>query len=343
MSAGPELMPRTLVGRVFRRKPLAVAIGLAVLLALPPVAIAIGDPFLIKLATRMLIYALAAAALDVIVGYGAMVSLAHGAFFGLGAYVVGILSHHVAERSAVLGITGAWSGSTSALVQWPLAIGVVGLFALVIGALSLRTSGVYFIMITLAFAQMLYYFMVGLPNYGGEDGLNIWQRTTLPGLDLADPTTFYYVCLALLVAFIAASKALLASRFGRVVRGVKANERRLTALGIEPYPFKLAAFVYSACGAGLAGALIAHHTEFVGPGFMKWTISGELLVMVILGGMGTLFGPVLGALALLVLEEVLTKLTEHWMLVLGPILVLAVLFFRGGLWGLIAGREARDG
>lgn len=316
--------------------------GLAALLVLPPVAYAIGDPFLIKVATRMLIFGLAAAALDLIVGYGALISLGHSAFLGLGAYVVGILAHHQFEGTAVLGLTGDWTGSTSALVQWPLAILVTGLVALVIGALSLRTSGIYFIMITLAFAQMLYFFMVALPTYGGEDGLNLWERTTLPGVDLSERTTFYYVALTLLVGFLFLSRRLTRSRFGLALVASRQNEVRARALGIETYPVRLIAFVISGMGTGLAGALLAHHTEFVDPGLLQWQLSGELLVMVILGGMGTLIGPVFGAFVLLFLEEMLVDVTEHWMLFLGPILILVVLFARAGLYGLLTGRKSGD-
>jgi branched-chain amino acid transport system permease protein len=324
------------------RRQIVIWGGLFLLVLLPPIAQAIGDPFLIKLVTRMLIYGLAAAALDLIVGYGALVSLGHGAFFGLGAYTVGILAMHSYEETPVSVITGDWTGTTSALVQWPLAIGVGAGVALIIGALCVRAAGVYFIMITLAFAQMLYFVMISQTAYGGEDGLNIWERSTLPGLDLSDATTFYYVCLVLLVGFILLADRILKSRFGQVVQAIRQNETRTTALGIGTYRFKLAAFVISAAGTALAGALIAHHNEFAGPGLMRWTVSGELLVMVILGGMGTLVGPVIGAIALLTLEEVLTGFTEHWMLILGPILILFVLFLKRGLYGVLVGRERDD-
>ncbi|MEM6500132.1 MAG: branched-chain amino acid ABC transporter permease [Pseudomonadota bacterium] len=321
------------------RRQLVIWVGLLILVALPPIAQAIGDPFLIKLVTRMLIYGLAAAALDLIVGYGALVSLGHGAFFGIGAYTVGVLAMHSFEDTPISWLTGDWTGTTSALVQWPLAIAIGAGVALVIGALCVRAAGVYFIMITLAFAQMLYFVMISQTAYGGEDGLNIWERSTLPGIDLSNATTFYYVCLALLVTFIVLADRVLKSRFGQVVQAIRQNETRTTALGISPYPFKLTAFVISAAGTALAGALIAHHNEFAGPGLMRWTVSGELLVMVILGGMGTLIGPVIGAIALLTLEEVLTSFTEHWMLILGPVLILFVLFLKRGLWGVLVGPD----
>lgn len=325
------------------RKSAVLVIGLTALVLLPPIAQLAGEPFLIKLSTRVLIYALAAVSLDLILGYGGMVSLGHGAFLGIGAFVVGILSHHAYESTDIPFLPFAWQGTASALIQWPIAIGVSAFFGLIIGALSLRTSGVYFIMITLAFAQMIYFFLVGLPTYGGADGLNIWERSTLPLINLNDATSFYYLSLALLVIFILLLRQILSSRFGMVIRACKQNEHRLRALGVETYRYKLVAFTIASAGAGLAGALIANHTEFVGPGLVHWTRSGEILVMVVLGGMGTLFGPVLGAVVLLFLEEVLTGFTEHWGVILGPILLLVVLFARTGLYGLLAGRGARDG
>lgn len=324
------------------RKRIVNGVGLALLLALPVLAEAAGNPFLVSVASRVLIYALAALSLDLILGYGGMVSFGHAAFVGLGAYAVGILAHHQAEGSLVPFLPGAWEGTTQALIQWPLAMGAAGLFALVIGALSLRTSGVYFIMITLAFAQMLYHFMVSLPTYGGQDGLSLWQRSELPLVDLNDDVTFYYVALVLLLVCLAAVRRLIASPFGMVLRGAKQNEPRLVALGVPATRYKLTAFAIAGALAGLAGALLANHTEFVGPGMMHWTRSGEILIMVILGGIGTLYGAVVGAATLLLLEEGLAGLTEHWMIVLGPFLVLVVLFARRGIYGWLAGPEAGD-
>lgn len=324
------------------RKRIVNGVGLVLLLALPALAEAAGDPFFVSVATRVLIYGLAALSLDLILGYGGMVSFGHAAFVGLGAYVVGILAHHQAEGTLIPFLPGTWEGSSQALIQWPLAMIVAGLFALVIGALSLRTSGVYFIMITLAFAQMLYHFMVSLPTYGGQDGLSLWQRSELPLVDLNDDVTFYYVTLVLLLVFLAVVRRLVASPFGMVLRGAKQNEPRLVALGVPATRYKLAAFVIAGAIAGLAGALLANHTEFVGPSLMHWTRSGEILIMVILGGIGTLYGAVFGAATLLLLEEGLSGLTEHWMIFLGPILVLAVLFARRGVYGWFAGREAGD-
>ena len=325
------------------RKPVVLIAGMLLFAAIPPAAALLDDPFLITLFTRVLIFALAAVSLDLIVGYGAMVSLGHAAFFGLGAYVVGILSHHAAEGTALVTWPVVIAGSNAALVTLPAAALATALFALVVGAVCLRTSGVYFIMITLAFAQMAYFFFITLRAYGGEDGLLLWGRNALPGIDLADDGQFYYLCLVLLLGFTFVCRRLVDSSFGQVIRGCKANEPRMRALGFAVYPYKLLAFAIAGAGAGLAGGLLANANEFVSPASMSWVQSGEILVMVILGGMGTLYGPILGALAFLLLEDRLSVLTEHWMLALGPILILVVLFLRRGLYPALAGPEAQDG
>jgi branched-chain amino acid transport system permease protein len=310
-------------------------VALAAGILLPPVVLAMDEPFFITLASRMLIYGLAAASLDLILGFGGMVSFGHAAFFGVGAYAVGILFTHGFEGSDFLGLI---PGSDNALVVWPLAMLTSGLMALIIGAVSLRTGGVYFIMITLAFAQMLYFFFVSLETYGGDDGLSMYGRSQIPGLDLSDDATFYYVCLALLLLFLWLGRRLTKSRFGMVIAGVRENERRMTALGFPTYRYKLACFAIAGAVAGLAGALSANLTEFVSPSLMHWTKSGEIMVMVIMGGMGTLVGPVFGAATFLLLEELLATWTEHWMVFLGPLLILIVLFAKRGLYGWLAGR-----
>jgi branched-chain amino acid transport system permease protein len=237
----------------------------------------------------------------------------------------------------------ALPGTESALVAWPVAVLVAALLALVIGAICLRTVGMHFIMITLAFAQMLYFLFVSLGQYGGEDGLSLWGRSRLPFLDLGEDVCFYYTCLTLLVGFLFLARRIVDSRFGMVIRGIKQNPGRMGALGFPTYRYRLAVFVIAAAGAGLAGALIANQTEFVSPGLFHWTRSGEILVMVILGGIGTLYGPVLGAATLLLMEEILSVYTEYWMVFLGPFLILVVLFARRGVYGMLAGPEARDG
>ena len=239
-------------------------------------------------------------------------------------------------------LPGGWEGTVCAVIQWPLAMVTAGLFALVIGALSLRTQGIYFVMITLAFAQMLFYFFDSLEAYGGDDGLSLWSRNDLAGLDLGDDTTFYYVCLGSLAMFMLICQRLVNSRFGMVIRGCAQNERRMRALGFPTYRYKLLCFAIAGAGAGLAGALIANQTEYVSPALLHWTRSGEFLVMVILGGMGSIYGALAGAVALLGLEETLTGVTEHWALFLGPVLILVVLFARAGVFGFLAGEEPSE-
>jgi branched-chain amino acid transport system permease protein len=306
--------------------------------AFPLVATALDAPFYVSLATRILIFALAALSLDLILGYGGLVSLGHAAFIGIGGYTVGILFHHSAMATPILGLPG----TESALVVWSLAILLSGLFALLIGAVCLRTRGIFFIMITLAFAQMLYYLFVSLRTYGGADGIALWSRSDLPGpLDLEDNTVLYYVCLAILTVAVLLSLRLVRSPFFQVIRGAKDNERRMLALGYPVLRYQLVAFVISGALAGLSGVLLANATGFVGPAYLEWMRSGELIVMVVLGGMGTVIGPVLGAAALILLEEFIPLLLdllrpgwgEHWQILLGPLLLLVVLFARQGLYG----------
>ena len=325
------------------RKTVFIGAGAALLLLFPLIAEIAGEPYLISLFSRILIYALAAVSLDLILGYGGMVSLGHAAFFGIGAYVTGILAFHSVEGTAILSWPFPISGSENGLIVWPLAVVLSGLAAGIIGALSLRTSGMHFIMITLAFAQMLYYFFVSLEAYGGDDGLSLFSRNTFTGMNLGNDTHFYYLCLVLLGLFLFFSHRLVHSRFGMVIRGSRENDRRMKALGFPTYRYKLVCFIIAGAGAGLAGALIANQTEYVSPGLIHWTRSGEILVMVLLGGMGTLFGPVLGAATLLLLEEILAIYTEHWMVYLGPFLMVVVLFARRGIYGIFLDRENPNG
>jgi branched-chain amino acid transport system permease protein len=301
-----------------------VVAALLVMLALVPLYAAwFGDNFALILFTRIVILAIAAVSLNLIMGYGGMVSFGHAAYLGIGGYIVGIL---------------AFEGVPSGFVQWPLALIVSGLFALAIGALSLRTRGVYFIMITLAFAQMIYYVAVSLSRYGADDGLTIYRRSQFGGLiDLSNKVVFYYVSLALLLLVILIVWRMVNSRFGMVIRGAKSNDRRMRAIGFPTFRYRLTCFMISGVICGLSGALLANHNEFISPAAMHWTVSGDLIIMVVLGGMGSLFGPVIGAVAFLLLEEGLSRLTEHWHIIFGPLLLAIVLFARGGIDGLLAG------
>jgi branched-chain amino acid transport system permease protein len=305
----------------FRPRDVVVAVVLAGMALLPLHAALTGNSFLMSLCTRIIILAMAAVSLNLIMGFGGMVSFGHAAYLGIGGYVVGIL---------------AKEGVDSGFLQWPLALAASALFALAVGALSLRTRGVYFIMITLAFTQMLYYVAIGLDRYGGDDGMTIYRRSQFGGLlDLSNRTAFFYLCLVLLLLTSCLIWRIVNSRFGMVIRGARSNERRMRAIGYPTYRYKLVCFVIAGTACGLAGVLLANHTDFINPAMMHWTRSGDLIVMAVLGGMGTVLGPVLGALALLVLEEVLSGITEYWQIIIGPIFLLVVLFARGGIDGLL--------
>jgi len=288
-----------------------------------PLVAALGaDVYLLDLLMRVMIFAIAALGLDLVVGYGALISFGHAAFLGIGAYAVGILAAHQVNE---------------ALLSLPAAIAAAAAFAYLTGMICLRTRGVYFIMITLAFGQMAYFFASSLAPYGGDDGLTIHTRNTLFGLPLfAHGRLFYYIVLASLVACYCLCRALVVSRFGRVFRGTRENATRMAALGYDIYHYQLAAYVISGAVCGLAGFLLANATDFVSPAYMSWQRSGELIIMVLFGGLGTLHGAIVGALAYLLLSEWLSNLTENWKMIFGPLLVLVALTARGGLLGLSA-------
>jgi branched-chain amino acid transport system permease protein len=312
------------------RTPRGIAsLLLLVLLAvLPLLTQAFDQRYLLSIGTRVLIWAIAAVSLNLILGYGGMVSFGHAVFFGTGGYAVGILAHH--------GIATGW-------IQWPVAIAASALWALLIGALSLRTRGLYFIMITLAFAQLVYYLGVGLEAYGADDGLNI-SRSRFTGLiDLRDKASFYWLCFTLLCATLWFCSRFANSRFGLVIRGAKSNELRMAALGYPVFRYRLAAFVLSGAFGGLSGILLANDGAYISPAMMSWVKSGDLIVIVVLGGMGTLFGPLYGTIAFFLLEESLKPLLdlarkgwgEYWQIVFGPMLVLIALYARGGIDSLM--------
>jgi len=315
---------------------LVTALILVVLAVLPLLTQAFDQRYLLSIGTRIVIWSIAAVSLNMILGYGGLVSFGHAMFFGIGGYAVGILS---AE-----GISSGW-------VQWPIALLAATAWAVVIGALSLRTRGLYFIMITLAFAQLVYYVGSGLEAYGGDDGLNI-SRSRFPGLiDLRDKANFYWLCLALLCASLWFCGRYANSRFGLVIRGAKSNELRMTALGFPVFRYRLAAFTISGAFGGLAGILLANEGAYVSPAMMSWMKSGDLIVIVVLGGMGTLFGPLYGTIAFFVLEEALPPILnlahkgwgEYWMIVFGPLLVLIALYARGGIDSLLGRRHEQAG
>ena len=315
-----------------RRVPVLVFLIAAI--ALPQVMQSIDQLYYVTMASRILIYALAATSLNLVLGYGGMISFGHAAFVGAGAYTASVL--------IVEGITSAWIG-------WGLAMAVPGLLALGIGAMSLRTRGVYFIMITLAFAQMIYYLTVSMKAYGGDEGLTLAQRSSIGfGLDLKNDVTFYYVVLAILVMAIFLMSRLVNARFGRVIQAIRENEPRMEAIGYPTLRFKLICFVLAGALGGLAGALLANQNTYVNPGILHWSESGKLMIMVILGGVGRLYGGVIGAVALLGVEDLLANYRMAWLadlypnyqqhslLAVGVLMLAVVLYAPQGIAGLFA-------
>ena len=301
---------------------------LALLLALPLAAYSVGDTFYVGMATRVLVFALAASSLNLILGFGGMVSFGHAAFLGIGAYSVAILMQN--------GIASAW-------IAWPLAILLTALVSLLIGWVSLRTQGVYFIMITLAFAQMLYYLVISLKAYGGDDGLSLAARSSVGGgIDLSNDVHLYYLSLGALAMALAFMVRLLNARFGHALQAIRENEVRMTALGFAVFRYKLAAFTLAGAVAGLAGVLFANLNGFVSPAMMQWSQSGMLMMMVILGGVGHRYGGVIGAIAFLLLEEFLSHYTMHWQLGLGAVLLAVVLFAPNGITSLLKRKASHD-
>ena len=297
-----------------------------------------GEPFLITLATKAAILALAGVGLNIALGLGGLVSLGHAAFFGIGGYAMGVLASHAQAMDPILAGPILIEGTKSMPIIWLVAVIASGLAALAIGALSLRTSGVYFIMITLAFGQMFYYFAISWRAYGGEDGLSIWLRNGFPGLNTLQPVQFYGLVLAILLIALWLTHRLARSPFGLALNAARQVPQRVETVGISPYRLRLWAFTLSGMLTGLAGALFADLNRFVSPVMFSWQTSGELIVFIILGGTGRLFGPVLGAVLFIALEHTLGGLSDYWHIYLGALLLGIVLFARGGIIGLLSGR-----
>jgi len=295
-----------------------------------------GQRYLWTILTLIAVYALAASALNLVLGMGGLVSFGHAAFFGAGAYVVGILSLHAFENQPLFGFLAA----NEALIVWPAALLAGGVLGLLIGLVCLRTAGAYFIMITLAFAQMLYFGFVSAERYGGEDGLSMWWgRNELFGQSLADRRSFFIAVWLLLAVWSVVKLRLMAAPLGRAILASRMNPERLEALGVDVYRLRLLIFVLSAAVAALAGALLANLTSFVSPANLAWPVSGKLIVICVLGGLGTVAGPIFGAAAFILLEETLVGYTEHWQLFVGLALLAIVLFSRQGVSGLFGFRR----
>ena len=317
--------PSTLPRRLATPRGIVIVVVVLLLAFLPPLAEAIGEPFYIDVFMRIMILSIGAISLNFIMGFGGMVSFGHAAFLGIGAYTVGIAGYY--------DVYSGW-------IQWPIGIAAAALFALVTGAISLRTRGVYFIMITLAFSQMIHFLFVSLEEYGADDGLVIFARSDFDGLiDLENNIVLYYTVFVFLLLSLFVVHRLVHSRFGSIIRGAKSNDPRMHALGFSTFRYKLTGYVIAGVMCGIAGLLLGNFTGFVSPDIMHWTRSGDLIIIVVLGGMGTLWGPLFGAIAFILLEEWLSDLTSYWQLIFGPMLILVVLFARGGIDSFL-GRRA---
>jgi branched-chain amino acid transport system permease protein len=306
-----------------RKWPAANAVGILLLVALallPVYAASAADPFLLTLATRILVFAIAALSLNLILGYGGLVSFGHALYLGLGVYAAVIPSFH--------GVDNGW-------IQLLITVLACATTGLVTGSIALRTQGIAFIMITLAFAQMFFFLFVSLSQYGGDDGLRLAAGSDFSGIVLTEPRMLYVAAFLVLCVSLYGCHRVVHSRFGIVVRGAKSNEKRMQALGFPTFRYRLALYVMSAVLCGLAGLLYGNLTQFGSPSYMSWTTSGELIVMVMLGGMGTLFGPLFGALAMILTEEWLKSITEHWMIIFGPLIVVLITASRLGIAGLL--------
>ncbi|MGR3761385.1 branched-chain amino acid ABC transporter permease [Roseobacteraceae bacterium NS-SX3] len=321
-----------------RERIFNAAIALA-LVGVPLWAWSADEPFVITLATKVAILALAGVGLNIALGLGGLISLGHAAFFGIGGYAMGILAAHAQNYEPLMEWPFLIEGTNQMPVIWLVAVAASALAALVIGALSLRTSGVYFIMITLAFGQMLFYFAISWAEYGGEDGLSIWVRNEFPGLNTLDPIQFFMIAYVILCLALWFAARLAGSPFGLALAAARQAEERVETVGLTPFTLRLTAFVISGAITGLAGALFADLNRFVSPTMLSWHTSGEIMIFVILGGVGRLYGPVVGAALFILLEHLLGGVSEYWQIFLGALLLLIVLFARGGLIGAVAGRE----
>ncbi|MEM5502733.1 branched-chain amino acid ABC transporter permease [Ahrensia kielensis] len=300
---------------------------------------AMDEPFLITLTTKAVILALAGVGLNLALGQGGLISLGHAAFFGLGGYAMGVLASHAQNFTPIMETPFLIEGTNSMPIIWLVAIVVSSFFAFVIGLFSLRTSGVYFIMVTLAFGQMLYYFSISWPAYGGEDGLSIYVRNSFPGLNTLDPIQFFGICFVVLMVVIYGVNRLTHSSFGLALNGARQNAQRIRTVGLNPFKIQLVAFTISGAITGLAGALFADLNRFISPTMFSWQTSGEIMVFIILGGVARLYGPVVGAALFILLEHWLGGLSEFWHIYLGVILLSVVLFARGGLIGALSKKE----
>jgi branched-chain amino acid transport system permease protein len=288
-----------------------VPVLIFLVLALVPIVARLGiEGYVLTLFTRLMILGIAAMSLNLLIVHAGLVSFGHGAFVGIGAYTVAILATHGVHELAT---------------QTILALALCAAFALLTGAVSLRTTGINFIMITLAFGQMTFFLATSLAAYGGDDGLTLAKRSMLAGRDvLSQPAAFYYLVLACLLLTWVICRTLVRSTFGRILQGARDNAVRVEALGLSTFRYQLAAYVIAGCMAGISGVLLANHLEFASPAYMSWQRSGELMAMVVVGGTAGVHAPILGAAFFILLEEFLSTRIEHWKIVFGALLIALV-------------------
>lgn len=308
-----------------------IAVLIALLALVPTIATALDDPFLLRFFTRVVVFAIAAVALNIALGYGALVSLAHAAFMGLGGYAVGILSSADVNAEPLIRGFITIGGTSNLLIAVPVAVLSAAVFAAVIGAICLRTSGMYFIMITLAFNQMLYYVFVAWQRFGGEDGLQIMGDLNILGFDPTGRTTFFYICVGALALTPLFVNRLVQSPFGMVLRGAAQSEKRMTVIGVPVFSYRLAGLIVSGAITGFAGALLAISQKFVSPVDLSWIRSADLVVMAVLGGISVTWGPVLGAVAFFAAELLLSSKSVYWNLYFGIFIIAVALLLPGGI------------
>ena len=293
------------------------------------------EPYLITLLSRIIIFSIAAIGLNLVLGFGNLISFGHAAFFGLGGYISGILAIHAFNSELLISWPFLFSGSNNSLIIWLFTILFCSLLALLLGALCLRTSGVYFIMITLAFAQMLYYFAISWPSYGGEDGFSIYVRSTLFGINTMQGLNFFLICFFWLLIILFTINRVVKSPFGLALRATRFNLTRVKSVGINPFKIQLIAFVLSGAITGIAGSLYVDLNRFVSPSLLSWQMSGEFIVFILIGGLGRIYGPLIGAAFFVTFEQFFGSYTEHWQIFLGIIIISTVLFAKGGIIGFI--------
>ena len=293
------------------------------------------EPYLITLLSRVIIFSIAAIGLNLVLGFGNLISFGHAAFFGFGGYISGILAIHAINSDLLISWPFTFIGSQNSITIWLFTIFFCSLLALFIGILCLRTSGVYFIMITLAFAQMLYYFAISWPSYGGEDGFSIYVRTKLFSINTMDGLNFFFICFFWLLITLFIITKVVNSPFGLVLRATRFNLERVKSVGINPFKIQLSAFVLSGAITGIAGSLYVDLNRFVSPSLLSWQMSGEFIVFILIGGLGRIYGPIIGASFFVAFEQFFGSYTEHWQIFLGIIIISTVLFAKGGIIGFV--------